>query len=350
MLAATFEQNLSESEKKKHLLEFIGGGITPSKFLINDAYNKINQKRKIELINLNSVLDKKINFTEGDIKTYFENNKNKYNEIYKSVKILELTPRNLIDSEKFDDLFFKKIDEIDNIIVRGENLEYIIKKFNFEEANSFTINEHGKDTNNKIVNKIPKKIIKNIFHNYDSKTAYLEEVQDKFFILEISRIESIQKNINDDDVKKNVLLNLGNQTKRELISEIISKINNNNFDKLSFDKLAKNENISVQKITLLNMNDSKKIEKELVNQIYMAPKNKVILINDINLIKNFLVYVDKIENVNLNENSEEYNKYYELTKAKIKNELFNTYDKYIRKRFEIEINHQALKTVKNYFN
>ena len=98
------------------------------------------------------------------------------------------------------------------------------------------------------------------------------------------------------------------------------------------------------------MNDSKKIEKELVNQIYMAPKNKVILINDINLIKNFLVYVDKIENVNLNENSEEYNKYYELTKAKIKNELFNTYDKYIRKRFEIEINHQALKTVKNYFN
>ena len=98
------------------------------------------------------------------------------------------------------------------------------------------------------------------------------------------------------------------------------------------------------------MNDSKKIEKELVNQIYMAPKNKVILINDINLIKNFLVYVDKIENVNLNENSEEYNKYYELTKAKIKNELFNSYDKYIRKRFEIEINHQALKTVKNYFN
>ena len=32
------------------------------------------------------------------------------------------------------------------------------------------------------------------------------------------------------------------------------------------------------------------------------------------------------------------------------NELFNTYDRYIKEIYEIDINYKALKTVKNYFN
>ena len=57
--AINFENNLSKVETKKQLLDFIGGGIFPSKFLVNTEYDKINQKRKIELINLNDVLKKK---------------------------------------------------------------------------------------------------------------------------------------------------------------------------------------------------------------------------------------------------------------------------------------------------
>ena len=68
------------------------------------------------------------------------------------------------------------------------------------------------------------------------------------------------------------------------------------------------------------------------------------------LTKNFLVYVDKIENVSLDANSDEYQKYSDLTKNKIKNELYKTYDKYIKEKYEINIYYQALNTVKNYFN
>ena len=60
--AAYFESNLYKIETKKQLLNFIGGGIFPSKFLVNSAYDKINQKRNIELINLNDVFKKKNNF------------------------------------------------------------------------------------------------------------------------------------------------------------------------------------------------------------------------------------------------------------------------------------------------
>ena len=79
----SFEQNLANQEKKKQLLNIIGGGIVPSKFMVNNIYNKINQKRKIELINLNDVFVKNLTLTEDKIKSYFEKNKDKYIEIYK---------------------------------------------------------------------------------------------------------------------------------------------------------------------------------------------------------------------------------------------------------------------------
>ena len=64
----------------------------------------------------------------------------------------------------------------------------------------------------------------------------------------------------------------------------------------------------------------------------------------------FLIYIDSVISVSINENSDEYEKYFRLSKISITNGLFNTYDSYIKKKYEIEINYKALKTVKNYFN
>ena len=63
-----------------------------------------------------------------------------------------------------------------------------------------------------------------------------------------------------------------------------------------------------------------------------------------------MIYIDVIENVSIDENSEDYNKYLKIAKIRITNGLFNTYDKYIKNNYKIDINYNALKTVKNYFN
>ena len=76
----------------------------------------------------------------------------------------------------------------------------------------------------------------------------------------------------------------------------------------------------------------------------------MLLVNDLNLSENFLIYIDKIENVSINNNSEDYQKYLDLSRIRIVNDLYNTYDNYIKKRYKIDINYQALNTVKNYFN
>ncbi len=74
------------------------------------------------------------------------------------------------------------------------------------------------------------------------------------------------------------------------------------------------------------------------------------MVTDINFSETFLIYIDKVENVNIKASSGEYQKYLDLSKIKITNELYNTYDNYIRKRYKIDINYQTLDEVKNRFN
>ena len=89
---------------------------------------------------------------------------------------------------------------------------------------------------------------------------------------------------------------------------------------------------------------------ELVKQIYAFSEKKIIVVNEIGFSENYLIYIDKIENVNIDEKSDEYQKFINLSKNKISNNLYNTYDSYLNKKYKIDINYQALDTVKNYFN
>jgi peptidyl-prolyl cis-trans isomerase D len=348
--AINFESILSKQEKKKQLLDLISGGISPPKFLVNISYDRINQKRTIELINLNDVFKEQLNFSKDQIRTYFENNKDKYTEIYKSAKLLELSPKKLVGNDEFNDLFFQKIDQIDDLIIREENLNYIIQKFNLEEPNSVTINKLGKDINSTTNKNISKDLIEKLFDIDDIEPTILVEGKNKYFIVELIKTENIQKNIEDESIKKEVSQDLEKKTKRKLITEIIDKINKNNFSKYDFNKLSKDENVNIEKINLKKQNDDEILKKGIVNQIYAYSENKIIVVNDLNLSENFLIYIDKIENVSINKNSEDYQKYLDLSRIRIVNELYNTYDNYIKKRYKIDINYQALNTVKNYFN
>mgnify|MGYP001353331885 CR=1 FL=1 len=105
----------------------------------------------------------------------------------------------------------------------------------------------------------------------------------------------------------------------------------------------------VSKINLDSINDDKFLKKELVSQIYLYPEKKVIIATDIGLTENFLVYIDNVKNVFIDKNSKEYDRYLNLSKLKIKTDLFNTYDSYLKNKYKIKINQNALENIKNYF-
>lgn len=347
--AVAFEANILNQETRKQLLDFIGAGIKPSKFLVNIAFNKINQKRNIELIDLNELLKRKMNFTEEDIKSYFDQKKDNFKDIYKSVKFLEINPMNLTSNNEFNDLFYKKIDEIDDLVIEGKKLSFIIKKFNLGAPSESTFTINGKDKNLKAINNFPAGLVKNVFDVNEKDGAAFVEYQDKYYIFEILNTEEIFRNISDNSVRNKILLDLTQKTKRILISEFISKINKKNFSKDDFDKVSKDNNINIKKVNLKSVNDNEVLKQELLNQIYSFTEKSVVVVTDIGLTENYLIYVDKIENLSIEENSEDYAKYLNLSKVEITTSLFNTYDAYLKKKYNIDINYSALNNVKNYF-
>ena len=195
----------------------------------------------------------------------------------------------------------------------------------------------------------PNELIKKVFDINQIEPTVLIEHKNKYFIIEVTKTENIQRKITDQSVKKEILLNLRKQTKRKFISKIISKINKNNFKKNDFDKLSKDENVAIKKVRLENLNDNNILKQELIDQIYTYPEKKVIVAADIEFLENFLIYIDKIENVSIDENSEKYKKYFDLSKDKITDDLYNTYNSYLENKYEININYQALDKTKNYF-
>ena len=348
--ATDFESIISREEKKKELLDLIGGGISAPKFSIYSVYDKINQKREIQLINLNDAFDKEINFTEDEITSHYEKNKNNYIEIYKTINLIELSPKMLVDQEDYNDLFFKKIDEIDDAIVDGEEFDKIIKNFNLTKPASNKINNIGKNISGNVVKKYSKKIIDKIFSLDESEKLVLFENNNKFFIFEIINSEHIVRDLKNKFVKDSIINNLKSEIIRKQTAEIVTKIVQNGFNKTDFDAFSVRKKISVQKITLNSLNDDKILKKEAVRKIYEYSEKKVIVVNDLSFSKNYLIYIDEIKKADISEDSEDYVKYKKLSEMKMITDLYNSYDNYLKKKYKIDINNQAIDVVKSYFN
>jgi len=343
--AVIFESNASYQNKKEQLLNFIGGGVVPPKFLVDKVFDKENQIRNIQSINLNKIMKKKSVFSEKQILSYFNKNKEDYIDIRKSVKFIKLTPKNLTSNNEYADIFFQKVDEIDDLIVEGKNLDFIQKNFNLPSSNLVQLDRIDFLKNKKEIDNLPKEVINKIFSVGESEPTLLIELKGEYFVVNIIKTANIQKEVSDSSVKKNILANLEKKITRKFISEIIVKLNKNNFKKNDFDKIAADEKVSVNKLVIKNKNDNKNFNKDLLSQIYSLPEKTISVVANIGLDESFLVYIDKIQNTAIIQNSDKYNEYFKLSKARMVNSLYITYDNYLKNKYNININYKALDNI-----
>ena len=346
--AILYEANISKEYKRKLLFDMISGGVNPSLPMVNLKYNEINQKRTIELIDLNDFLKNKIKINNEEIKKYHESNKEKYKVIKKIIKFNKINPKNLIGSDEFDSLFFEKVDEIEDLISEGQSVVNISKKFNLNlpKEKKFSRSKLGEKTN--YGDDFPKELVDIIFRIVKSEPTILKERGNEYFIIELIATDEVIKSSDDPEVKKDILTVLKKQNKIKILSEIATKVNNKTFLKTDFDNFSKKENSEIKKLTIKNLNDDKDLDKNLISQIYKLPKSGMVVITDPNLIKNYLVFVKNIENSSIKASNESYDKYFNLSKIKLTSSLYNTYDLYLKEKYKIDINYKALKSINNY--
>ena len=116
LTAPDFEIRLKKSELRDNLFTYIGGGIKSPFFITNNIYKAETKKLDISYINLINIYKKKESFTNKEIKSYIDENKDQLKNDHIDFSYIKLTPKSLTESDEYNEFFFEIIDQIENKI------------------------------------------------------------------------------------------------------------------------------------------------------------------------------------------------------------------------------------------
>ena len=335
LTASSFENSLRKQELKKNLFNYISGGIISPYFLKNKIYISENKKIELEFLDLDLVHDKTA--TDIEVEEFIKNNQDLLKIDFIDAAYTKITPQNLVEIDEFNDEFFKKIDEIENNILNGSNLNEISKIYNLklDKISNFVLNDNSDE------------ILEEIYSKRNQDKLQLIDKNDYYLIFEISNINKKIPNRSNKDfiksVKKNVIL----KKKFEFNKELYEKIDEKLFNDDEFIKISKDKN-NIKAITLKNLNDINFFDSESVELIYTLPNKSFTLVtgetNKVYLTKIKDIYYSKID-----KNDNNISEYSSKSNNDIINNIYTSYDLSLNTKYNVKIFNQTIERVKNYF-
>ena len=334
MSAAMYEIKLKNNVLQRELFAYISGGAKSPKFLTDKYFIENNRKLDIEFIKLNRFYKKVDEFTNQEIKIFIDENSEKLKQDYIDFSYVIITPKNLLGVDEFNQAFFDAIDEIDNKISKNIDFNKIINELNIKPIiKKNYINLENKET---IENKI-----------YNSRNDKIEILEDNgtFIFYKIDKSEAKLPNSDDDKFIKKIRKLLFKKEKFKFNKNIVNKLDKKEFNEASFVKLG---NGKIKKLRLNSIKDINKFEINSVEILYSLPINTFTLIAD----KEDNIFVAKVinyENINISQNSNEFNSISNEASAENRNGILKSYDYLLNTKYKVIVNEKTLDRVKNYF-
>ena len=332
--AAGFELRLKKREEQKNLFDYIGAGTISPKFLSKKLFIEENKKLEIEFLNLKNLYAKKEEITDREINEFIKKNNDQLKVEYIDFNYVVLNPKNLIGTDDFNQTFFDKIDEIDIDISNEIDFKSIVSNLDIEPINVKNF-KFSKDKN---------EIEKKIFELRKNKIDLFENDND-YILYEIQNIDQREADINDQEIKSEIIDILVQKSKFDYNQQLLERINNKEFNRSEFSKIGKD---SIQKIELNSIRDNKKFEINSVKLLYSLPINSFILINDeenniyLAMIKNF-------RNENIDTSNDNFNEFINKQNSNNKKSILKSYDMLLSDKYNITLNQKTIERVENYF-
>ncbi len=339
LTASQYERSIKENKLRNKLFLYISGGLISPNLFVNKVFLNDNKKINLVYINLEKNYKKKEKFTQQEIDDYIKKNSEELKITKIDFKYVKVGPNDLVESGEYNELFFKKIDEIDDKINNNFSIEDVAKQYNLKlvEVKNFDkdLNSNNED-----------KILDEIYKNKENKNTQLVEKKDYFLIYQIKKLIKILPNIDNKDFLETVKGKIYIDEKNKFNMKIFEKIKKNEFTDQYFNQLAE---VSKKKEIMLNsISDNTIFNIDSVKLIYQMPLNSFSLITD---DKNN-IYISKIlgeKNEVLEKTSDNFNRYFDKSNNLLKNKMYTTYDYYLNRKYKIKINEKTLERVKNYF-
>ena len=332
--APQFELRLKKRELQKNLFDYIGAGTISPSFLVKKLYEEENKKLEIDFINLENFYKKKSSFTDEELNSFLDENEDQLKVEYLDFDYAVINPQNLIGVSEFNQSFFDKIDQIEADIANGMLFETITAKFNIPSTKkkNYKISKES--------NEIEKKIyeLRNI--DYD-----IFENKDDYIVYKIQKINQRKPDLNDDQTKREIIDIVFQKNKFDYNQELINKINNNEFNNNDFLKMGQNQ---IQTLELNSIKDNKKFDINAVEILYSLKLNSFTLIND----DKDNIYLAKTKNFTtqtIEKDKKKLDEFKTKQNSNIKNNILNSYDQHLSKKYEVVLNQKTIERVKNFF-
>ena len=344
--APMFERNIAEQEKKRQLLTFLSEGILLPEALIKKEFENENQIKTIQYLELDKLYEN-VQIKNEEVKKTYETNKNIFAQEFKKISYTELLPIKLTGQKKYNEAYFGKIDEVENAILDGSKMADFIKMFNLSltyinETNRLKKNKAGKD-----IIKIEDVLFSKIFNSTNINEPQLINVNNKYYLSEITKAEKINRTLDDVEIKKAIISQLKVKNIIESNSDIIKKISKGKFKKKEFNNFGKDNNIDIKKITLRDIKNETIFTSGIIKEIYKIRDGELQLITNSLLTKNYLILALKTEKLPFSKNAKYYEKYKSKAKLGLANQIYSTFDKTINNKYNVEINQKVLSRIKN---
>ena len=265
--APTFEQNISEQEKKRQLLTFLSEGTRLPDFLVEKAFQEENQIKTVQYLELDEYY-KKIPVKEKEVKEIYETNKKFFTEEFKKIAYVELTPSSLTGQKEYSELYFKKIDEIENGILDGEKINNFAKDLNLLLTKTEEVNKSKKNKAGNIVLKIDEELFLKFFNNKELNVPELINIKNKYYISQITSLNKISRSLDNKEVKKAIISQIEIQNIVKNNSEIIKEISEGKFNKDKMKNYANDKDLEIKKTVIKNIKDNSFFGEEIIKKIF----------------------------------------------------------------------------------
>ena len=346
--APQFESNIVEQEKRRQFLSSLSGGIVIPEILVKKEYRKENQSKTIQYIDLEKYHSKN-KPSEKSKKELYERNKNIFFSEFKKIRYAEITPEKISGGKEFNENFFKQLDVIENNVLDGQSFDDTTEMNNLKIVSIKNINSKKEDKNKNKIENLSDQLFKKIYNLKTVKSPEIINIDNKYYIAEITNIEKENRPFNDPDVQEALKSQISFKNKIEGNTSILKDINMGGFDKEKMSKFASDNNLELKNYVINNLKQNEIFSESIIKRIFLTKDNEIDLITNNTLTKNYLVLAIKTQYKDLKKDSNEYEKYEAKARLNIINKIYQIHDNSLNKQYKVELNQRTIERVKNSF-
>ena len=345
--APLFEANIVEQEKRRQFLSSLSGGIVVPEILVKKEYRKENQIKTIQYIDLERYHTKN-KPTEESKRELYEKNKEVFFTEFKSIQYAEIIPEKISGIKEYNETFFKQLDAIENNILDGQSFNDAAQSSNLDIVSIKKINANKENENKNKIN-LSDSLFKKIYSLNSINVPEIINLNNKYYLVEISNIEKKERPFNDPEVQKALNAQLSFKTKIEKNSSIIKDISMGALDEEKFKQFAQKNELEIKNYKIKSIKQNDTFSEGVIKRIFLTNNKEIDLISNNTLTKNFLILVVSTDYKDLKKESNEYEQYEAKARLNLINKIYQLHDSNLNEKYKVELNQRTIERVKNSF-